>query len=62
MQEGDVGESTEDEDGGIKNMEYVKAKHKSVKKLKKRKVEVSDTDTEMIALTLHLHQRRKLLL
>ena len=46
VQEGDGGESTEDEDGGIKNMEYVKAKHKSVKKLKNCKVEVSDTDTE----------------
>ena len=41
MQEGGGGESTEGEDGGIKNMEYVK-----VKKLKKYKVEVSDTDTE----------------
>ena len=46
MQEGDSGESTENEDGEIKNMEYVKAKHKLVKKLKKCKVEVSDTDTE----------------
>ena len=46
MQEGDSGESVEDQDHGIKNMEYVKSKHKSVKRLKKRKVEVSDTDTE----------------
>ena len=46
MQEGDSGEPTEDEDGGIKNMEYIKAKHKSVKKLKEHKVEVSDTDAE----------------
>ena len=46
MQEGDGGESAEDQDCGIKNMKYVKSKHKSVKKLKKGKVEVSGTDTE----------------
>ena len=34
-QEGDGGKSAEDQDGGIKYMEYVKSKHKSVKKTKK---------------------------
>ena len=32
VQEGDSGKSVNEDDDGVKNMEYVKVKHKSVKK------------------------------
>ena len=44
-QEGDQ-KSVDEDMVDVKNMEYVKPKHKSAKKLKKHKVQVSETDTE----------------
>ena len=45
-QEGNSGKFVDEDIVDVKNMKYVKPKHKSAKKLKKCKVQVSETDTE----------------